>query len=235
MCLIAIVSLGFFFLKDNLFGMSTISLDTNCLSDETNNASQILVDLNISNFLIVESNCSEKMEFYNLSNSTVKDGRTIYINGTDFLWCNKDGNLLLKGNQERLNSYWGRYIHCNILCYELNGWDCNATWKPDCSGNTTYSSATTCQQALNAKKGCSVDANCTKEADKPNDCSLFFKGGKIMQNGVCGKMGCEYAPLTSNCSNGQIFLQKYKWFIGLFILIIIVGLTWFYIINNKRR
>lgn len=105
-------------------------------------------------------------------------------------------------------------------CYDLDGYICkerNLTYdnrliSEPCIGNDTYTSLDACETARDIKRGCSVDADCLKEMDAQNDCSLFWEPHKINQSGECATEGCVY-PYTarSACSSFSLFLQNYLW------------------------
>lgn len=115
-------------------------------------------------------------------------------------------------------------------CFDLVNYSCiaktivydNRLVTEPCLGNNTYTSNDTCQTALNIKRGCAVDANCTRQADAPNDCTWNFKAHKINQTGFCAQTGCQYIDLTKDCSGFATFMQKYKYIVYALLVIIAI-------------
>lgn len=73
---------------------------------------------------------------------------------------------------------------------------------------------------------CDLDSDCGSIlADAPNDCSPFWVAHKESVNGTCTEdFKCVYSSKeATSCKDWQIFIQDYKIYIGIALLLVIIG------------
>jgi hypothetical protein len=71
---------------------------------------------------------------------------------------------------------------------------------------------------------CTVNSQCIKTVDKENDCSPFWTSGTTELQGTCTSGKCTYSLTAEACTDTEIFLQDYKWFLigGVLVVLLFV-------------
>jgi hypothetical protein len=88
-----------------------------------------------------------------------------------------------------------------------------------------FANQTKCKDSLE----CTINSDCSKEIDAPNDCSVFFSPYKITQAGSCSAGVCKFPIAISNvCTSSELWWQdNIRWILAISLLaIIIIYLIW---------
>lgn len=225
----------------NYFGLpEQFTLVTECTNNEPTNISDIL---NLGNYSYMDlSDCVNNLggNYY-----TTKQERVIYresalliINETYnetktiYRWCHDD-HVITTEYSDLVDKYFDTYFQCSQVDRCNTNADCdsnlfceNALCKPiECpsQASNATTNATIYQKIIDhtcRTVGCLENANCVMSRD--TDCN----GENEQVNGTCSANQCTYpAEAQVECSQWQIFNNKYKYWIYGGLGAILVGIV----------